>query len=110
MPDSFTTENFQGAVQTQVTGINNAGDTSGFYIDSGGVNHGFLQTNGNFSTVDFPGNPLVDQVLGLNNKGQAAGYFMTGTQQTAFTFDPSLPVGTQLQSSVSRDQLPRQQI
>jgi hypothetical protein len=32
-----------GGVQiTQITGINNAGDISGFYIDANGVQHGFL--------------------------------------------------------------------
>jgi hypothetical protein len=90
LPNSFTSENFPGSVQTQVTGINDSANTSGFYIDSGGVNHGFLDTNGVFSTVDFPGTTF-DQVLGLNNTGQAAGYFMNGTQQTAFIFNPSLP-------------------
>src|SRR5271167_3626797 len=53
-PLKFTSENFPGSVQTQVTGINNvAGNTAGFYIDSGGANHGFLDTNGVFTTVDF---------------------------------------------------------
>ena len=91
LPSSFTSENFPtGVGGTQVTGINNSGNTSGFYIDSGGVNHGFLDTNGVFSTVDFPGTTF-DQVLGLNNTGQAAGFFMNGAQQTAFIFNPSLP-------------------
>ena len=28
------------------TGVNNAGDVSGFYVDTAGVNHGFLLHNG----------------------------------------------------------------
>jgi probable HAF family extracellular repeat protein len=90
LPNNFTSENFPGSVQTQATGINNAGNTSGFYIDSGGQNHGFLNTGGVFSTVDFPGT-TTNQVLGLNNTGQAAGFFVTSGNQTPFIFNPFLP-------------------
>jgi probable HAF family extracellular repeat protein len=95
LPDVFTPQSFPGSDQTQVTGINNLGNTSGFYIDSGGNNHGFLRTSGVFSTVDFSGTTF-DQVLGLNNTGQAAGYFQApGGTQTAFIFNPFLPPGGQ---------------
>jgi probable HAF family extracellular repeat protein len=95
LPNNFTPENFPGSVQTQVTGINNSGNTSGFYIDSGGTNHGFININGNFSTVDFSGTTF-DQVLGLNNTGQAAGYFQSPSGfQTPFIFNPFLPPGGQ---------------
>src|SRR5467141_3722273 len=36
------------------TGINDKGSFSGFYIDSAGVNHGFLLAKGTFFTLDFP--------------------------------------------------------
>jgi uncharacterized membrane protein len=95
LPNSFTSENFPtGVLGTQVTGINDLGDTAGFYVDNNDVNHGFLRTNGVFSTVDFP-NTTFNQVLGLNNTGQAVGYFMTGNQQTAYVFNPNLPPMTQ---------------
>jgi hypothetical protein len=95
LPNNFTSENFPSSAQTQVTGINNSSNTSGFYIDNGGTNHGFLNIGGNFSTVDFPGTTF-DQVLGLNNTGQAAGYFQaTSGFQTAFVFNPFLPPGGQ---------------
>ena len=80
LPDVFTSENFPNPADpltpfaTQVTGINNASDTAGFYMDSGGTNHGFLDTNGVFKTVDFQGTTF-NQLLGLNDTGQAAGYF-----------------------------------
>jgi probable HAF family extracellular repeat protein len=93
-PNVFTPENFPGSMQTQVTGINNSGDTSGFYIDNNDVQHGFLETNGVFSTVDFPGTTF-NNLLGLNNTGQSAGFFMTGGQQTQYIFNPFLPVGGQ---------------
>jgi probable HAF family extracellular repeat protein len=95
LPNSFTSENFPNSAQTQVIGINNAGDTAGFYVDGAGTNHGFLNINGNFSTVDFNGTTL-DQLLGLNNTRQATGYFQNSSGfQTAFIFNPFLPVGGQ---------------
>ncbi len=52
--NNFTLENFPNSAQTQVIGINNRGYTDGFYIDAAGTNHGFLDINGTFTTVDFP--------------------------------------------------------
>jgi hypothetical protein len=54
-PNNFTPENFPNSAQTQVIGINNRGFTDGFYIDTAGTTHGFLDINGTFTTVDFPG-------------------------------------------------------
>jgi uncharacterized membrane protein len=59
----------------QATGINNAGQVCGFYIDAGGVNHGFLLIGGQLTTLDAPGSTFT-QALGLNNKGQEVGAFM----------------------------------
>jgi probable HAF family extracellular repeat protein len=74
LPHQFTTENFPGAAQTQVIGINNKKKTDGFYVDNGGITHGFLDANGAFFTVDFPGSAF-NQLLSLNDHGQAAGYY-----------------------------------
>ncbi len=73
-PNTFTPENFPNSAQTQVIGINNRGFTDGFYIDTAGTTHAFLDINGTFTTVDFPGTTF-NQLLGLNNFDQAAGYF-----------------------------------
>jgi hypothetical protein len=73
LPNTFTSENFPGSVQTQVVGINNAGNTAGFYIDAATTTHGFLDTGNAFSTIDAPGT-VFNQLLGLNGLGQAAGY------------------------------------
>jgi len=73
-PDHFASENFPGSTQTQVIGINNQGYTDGFYIDSHGTTHGFLDIKGTFTTVDFPGTTF-NQLLGLNEHNQAAGYY-----------------------------------
>jgi uncharacterized membrane protein len=75
LPSSFTPENFPGAVQTQVVGINGAGETVGFYIDSMGVQHGFTDIGGTFKSVSNPLTTTVTQLLGVNNSGRAAGYW-----------------------------------
>jgi uncharacterized membrane protein len=74
----FTNENYPGAVQTQVVAIANDGNTAGFSVDAKGNNHGFVDWNGAFSTVDDPlaaGKVKTVQVLGLNNKGVAVGFY-----------------------------------
>jgi hypothetical protein len=59
----------------QATGVNNSQQISGFYIDSAGVNHGFLLNFGLLVTLDAPGSTFT-QALGLNNKGQVVGQYM----------------------------------
>ncbi len=73
LPGSYTTENFPSASQTQVIGINNVGWTDGFYVDSGGVTHGFTYNGSVFNTVDSPGTAF-NQLLGINDGGTAVGY------------------------------------
>jgi hypothetical protein len=80
LPSTFTSHNFPNSAQTQVIGVNNLGDTDGFYIDQAGKTHGFLNTGGTFTTADLPGTTF-NQLLGLNNRGQAAGYFQDAAGQ-----------------------------
>lgn len=80
LPSAFTPENYPDSAQTQVIGIDNAGDTAGFYVDQAGVTHGFLNKGGAFTTADLPGTPF-NQLLGLNNRGQEAGYFQDAKGQ-----------------------------
>ncbi|MGH9397613.1 MAG: hypothetical protein ACRD18_12270, partial [Terriglobia bacterium] len=81
---SFTDENFPGSTQTQVTGINTMGNTSGFFVTSAtttingntvNVNSGFLDTGGVFTAVADPASQF-NQLLGLNDSGEAAGFYM----------------------------------
>jgi probable HAF family extracellular repeat protein len=74
LPDKFTDENFPNSMQTQVVGINNRGETVGFYVDQAGNTHGFQKKDTDFTTVDLPGTTF-NQLLGVNDKGQASGYF-----------------------------------
>jgi hypothetical protein len=77
--DDFINENFPHSVQTQVTGLNNVGNTVGFWANSQGANFGFYTTGRHFHKVDFPtshnASPQVDQLLGINNQGVAVGFF-----------------------------------
>ncbi len=86
LPTTFVPSNFPGSAQTQVIGIDDHGNTDGFYVDMAGVTHGFTDVQGTFTTVDVPGSTF-DQLLGLNNKGEVAGYYAFGPTATQ-TFVP----------------------
>ena len=51
---NYHNENFLGSVQTQVTGINNADRTVGFWADANGDNFGFVDHDGVFTDVVDP--------------------------------------------------------
>lgn len=81
---NFTNENFPGSVQTQVTGLNNAGVTVGFWSNSNlGVgmdsNFGFTDVGGTFTNVNNPNTgttaPVFNQLLGVNNSNLAVGFY-----------------------------------
>ena len=104
LPSTYTPENFPGATQTQVIGINNTGWTDGFYVDSGGVTHGFTFNGTTFATVDAPGTSF-NQLLGINDGLTAVGYSSTdptgATKQMSFresggvfTYITGFPSGT----------------
>jgi hypothetical protein len=89
--NTFTNENFTGSQQTQVTAINDWGNTVGFYALPSGANYGLLDENGIISSVTDPlttSSPPVDQLLGLNNNGQAAGFYNDSKGNShAYTWD-----------------------
>jgi hypothetical protein len=73
-----STETYPAAAQTQVVAVAGDGNTAGFWVDAKGNNHGFIDWNGVFSTVDDPlaaGKVKTTQVLGLNNAGVAVGFY-----------------------------------
>ncbi len=78
-PASYVNENFPGSAQTQVTGLNDLGDSTGFWVTAGGTNHGFVEWNGVFASYNNPNTPhvkgSVNQLLGINNAGVAAGFY-----------------------------------
>jgi hypothetical protein len=76
---NYVNENFPGSAQTQVTSLNNLGDTAGFWVTAGGTNHGFIEWNGVFASYNDPNTPhvtgSVNQILGINNAGTAVGFY-----------------------------------
>jgi PEP-CTERM motif len=89
---NFTAENFPSSmeVQTQVTGINNLGNTVGFWIDTSGANHGFTDFGGAFTSVDDPSStasPIFTQFLGVNDSDEVAGFYVDAAGNShAFTY------------------------
>src|SRR5215472_10991775 len=76
---NYVNENFPGSAQTQVTGIDNKGNTSGFWVTKNGTSHGFVEWNGVFASYNDPKTPRmkgsVNQLLGINNSGVAVGFY-----------------------------------
>jgi probable HAF family extracellular repeat protein len=81
----FGSENFPGAAQTQVTGLNDTGITVGFYSTMNSMNTandnniGFWRADGRYHAVSFPTRnnamPSVNQLLGVNDTGTAVGFY-----------------------------------
>lgn len=90
-PNAFRAENFPGAAQTQVSGINDKGIAVGFFSRTNKANPalnpdvGFYLKGGKFHQVRFPtgnvSNPPVNQLLGINNAGVAVGFFLDSLGQ-----------------------------
>jgi probable HAF family extracellular repeat protein len=72
----FTSIDPPGSVQTQATGINNAGQVVGWFLPPGtgerGTN-GFLYNAGTFTTIHVPG-ARSTQANGINDAGQVVGF------------------------------------
>jgi RHS repeat-associated protein len=70
---SFTTIDYPAAVSTQITGMNNNGDVTGWYTDTGGSSHCFILSNGIFSSFDVAGSCLAP--FGINDSRQVSGTY-----------------------------------
>lgn len=70
--------NVPGALITNAMGINNAGDIVGNYHDAADVVHGFVYSNGTFTTLDYP-NPTYTytDLYDINNNGDVVGTYAT---------------------------------
>jgi hypothetical protein len=113
---NYANENFPGSVQTQVTGLNDHGDTVGFWSSMNNANlvndnFGFYKLKGHkFHSVQFPtgdnASPVVDQLLGINDHDVAVGFYTNGQgSNRGYTFNirtkrftrvlvPGYPTGT----------------
>lgn len=74
---NFTTIDFpaSGVLMTHAFGINSVGDIVGSYVDSAGVEHGYLLSGGKFTQIDFP-RALATRANGINANGDIVGYYI----------------------------------
>jgi hypothetical protein len=73
-PIDFSTAPFNSSGGTSARGINARGDIVGDYIDGSNVDHGYLLSNGVFTSVDATSLGAVATVArGLNNAGKIVG-------------------------------------
>jgi hypothetical protein len=82
---------------SQAVGINNAGDTVGFYMPTSTTSLGFEDVAGKITTIDPFGSSFT-QALGINNEGEIVGFYTdAGGVQHGYTdvnglfesFDPT---------------------
>ena len=93
MSNSFLSFDVSGATKTEALGLNEDGQVVGFYVDSNGVKHAFIDRAGTITTFDDPDGSntashtavvngqtvvLMDGntvATGINDPGQIVGYF-----------------------------------
>lgn len=64
-----------GALGVFANGINGVGHVVGFYYDSAGKSHGFLQAGTSFTTIDAPSGVYGTVCTGINATDQIVGYY-----------------------------------
>jgi hypothetical protein len=80
---TLTTLQFPGSNFTQGFGLNNNGQVTGVYVDTNGIQHGFVWQAGNFTTIDAPNGAAGSTVLnGINDAGQVVGFFADNNDNT----------------------------
>jgi probable HAF family extracellular repeat protein len=86
----FTLPGVQGVTSTNPRQINNKHVVAGGYIDSTGIQHGFVLDGTNLTSFDAPGSVGVTTAEGINDKGQVSGlYTDSGGSRHAFLYDVS---------------------
>ena len=95
--------NLKGITTTGVAGrgTNDAGDVVGWYLDSSGIQHGFLQPKkGNAVTIDDPNG--TTNAEGINNKGEISGLYTDASgNRHGFTYNIAKKKFTELTVSGS---------
>jgi probable HAF family extracellular repeat protein len=85
-------------VNSQATGIDNAGDIVGFYMPTAMTSNGFLLAAGSTKAVpiQFPGSTFT-QALGINNHGEIVGFYNDAAGKThGFTFSQATGTYTEI--------------
>jgi uncharacterized membrane protein len=100
LPPAFVLPSGDGSNGGLSVAINDAGQIVGSYDDAAGNQHGFVDTNGSFTTIDFPGG-VMTTLTGINNAGDIVGNFRPAPLQfvplrpcrVADTRNPNGPFG-----------------
>jgi probable HAF family extracellular repeat protein len=88
--NSFVTIGDDLGTGAAALGVNNAGQIVGYYADSAGINHAFLDDAGVFTTIDDPLGTKGSVATGINDSGQIIGYYTDSNgQQHGFLATPS---------------------
>ena len=77
-----TTLNFSGASSTRATGMNNAGQITGFYELSG--THAYTYSGSTFTALADPSGASAVYAFDINDNGQVAGYTLSSTGYRGF--------------------------
>jgi len=71
---SYTSFGYPGAAVTYASGINDSGQTSGYYqLVNSGTPYGFFDDGGTFTSIEYPG-AYATYAYGINNLGVVVGY------------------------------------
>src|ERR1051326_3943397 len=84
VPNRFTTIDYPGATKTFIWGINAPGDVTGSYVDSAGIEHGFLLHDGAFTTIDYPGADWTE-AFGITAAGEIVGQYGLASEKDTIT-------------------------
>src|SRR4029078_4634921 len=77
-----------GSTFTQALAINNAGEIVGFYVDGNGVQHGYTDIGGVFSSFD-PTGSVNTTINGVNSLGQLVGFATIDDNVVGFVATPT---------------------
>jgi probable HAF family extracellular repeat protein len=75
-----------GATYTEARGINASDQVVGWYANGGSIGHGFLLSDGVYTTLDVPG-AVSTFAYGINDSGQIVGFYVDATGQHGFLLD-----------------------
>jgi probable HAF family extracellular repeat protein len=83
-PDyTFSSINFPGSASPySPVGINSSGQVVGCYSDSSNINHGFLWSGGQLTTIDHPAPTNGTGMVAINDSGEALGYYIDSSWQS----------------------------
>jgi hypothetical protein len=89
------TINYPGARNTYTSGINDDSQVIGYYDDTAGNLHGFLQNSGQYYSFDYQGAAGVTVVRGTNGLAQVVGIYGASNNTTqGFTLQLTPPQWT----------------